>query len=99
MLTKHPSLMERPLIVTAERAFIGRPTERVSEFFGSTAEFDGQPTIWGRFVPGPDTQLPRTGLSPGQVAPADAGRARQDVPAASSSSTSGPLNWALYSRW
>ena len=34
VLTKHPSLMERPLIVTAERAFIGRPTERVSEFFG-----------------------------------------------------------------
>jgi arsenate reductase (glutaredoxin) len=34
VLTKHPSLMERPLIVTAERAFIGRPTERVSDFFG-----------------------------------------------------------------
>jgi arsenate reductase len=34
VLTKHPSLMERPLIVTADRAFIGRPTERVSEFFG-----------------------------------------------------------------
>jgi arsenate reductase len=33
VLTKHPSLMERPLIVTADRAFIGRPTERVSEFF------------------------------------------------------------------
>jgi arsenate reductase (glutaredoxin) len=35
VLTKHPSLMERPLIVTADRAFIGRPTERVSEFFGT----------------------------------------------------------------
>jgi arsenate reductase (glutaredoxin) len=35
VLTKHPSLMERPLIVTADRAFIGRPTERVSEFFGA----------------------------------------------------------------
>jgi arsenate reductase (glutaredoxin) len=34
VLSKHPSLMERPLIVTADRAFIGRPTERVSEFFG-----------------------------------------------------------------
>ena len=34
VLTKHPALMERPLIVTADRAFIGRPTERVSEFFG-----------------------------------------------------------------
>jgi arsenate reductase (glutaredoxin) len=33
VLTKHPSLMERPLIVTADRAFIGRPTERVTEFF------------------------------------------------------------------
>lgn len=35
VLTKHPALMERPLIVTADRAFIGRPTERVSEFFGT----------------------------------------------------------------
>ena len=35
VLAKHPSLMERPLIVTAERAFIGRPTERVGDFFGS----------------------------------------------------------------
>lgn len=34
VLTKHPELIERPLIVTADRAFIGRPTERVSEFFG-----------------------------------------------------------------
>jgi arsenate reductase len=34
VLTAHPSLMERPLIVTGDRAFIGRPTERVSEFFG-----------------------------------------------------------------
>jgi arsenate reductase len=33
VLTEHPTLMERPLIVTADRAFIGRPTERVSEFF------------------------------------------------------------------
>jgi arsenate reductase len=35
VLTRHPALMERPLIVTADRALIGRPTERVSEFFGS----------------------------------------------------------------
>jgi arsenate reductase len=34
VLTKHPSLMERPLIVTTDRAFIGRPTERVTDFFG-----------------------------------------------------------------
>lgn len=32
VLTAHPQLMERPLIVTADRAFIGRPTERVDEF-------------------------------------------------------------------
>jgi arsenate reductase (glutaredoxin) len=35
VLTKHPELMERPLIVTADRAFIGRPTERVRKFFGA----------------------------------------------------------------
>jgi arsenate reductase len=35
VLTRHPALMERPLIVTADRAFIGRPTERVSDFFGA----------------------------------------------------------------
>ena len=33
VLTRHPELMERPVIVTADRAFIGRPTDRVSEFF------------------------------------------------------------------
>jgi arsenate reductase len=33
VLTRHPQLLERPLIVTAERAFIGRPTERVEQFF------------------------------------------------------------------
>jgi arsenate reductase len=33
VLAKHPSLIERPLIVTADRAFIGRPTERVGDFF------------------------------------------------------------------
>jgi len=33
VLTRHPELMERPVIVTADRAFIGRPTERVTEFF------------------------------------------------------------------
>lgn len=33
VLTRHPHLMERPVIVTADRAFIGRPTERVVEFF------------------------------------------------------------------
>ena len=34
VLTRHPQLMERPLIVTADRAFIGRPTDRVAQFFG-----------------------------------------------------------------
>ena len=34
VLGRHPALMERPLIVTAGRAFIGRPTERVADFFG-----------------------------------------------------------------
>lgn len=35
VLTAHPQLMERPLIVTADRAFIGRPTERVDEFLAA----------------------------------------------------------------
>lgn len=35
VLAAHPELMERPLIVTADRAFIGRPTERVAEFFAA----------------------------------------------------------------
>ena len=35
VLVAHPQLMERPLIVTADRAFIGRPTERVDEFLAS----------------------------------------------------------------
>ena len=35
VLTEHPELMERPLIVTNDRAFIGRPTERVTEFFAA----------------------------------------------------------------
>lgn len=33
VLTRFPQLMERPLIVTADRAFIGRPTDRVTDFF------------------------------------------------------------------
>ena len=35
VLVAHPELMERPLLVTADRAFIGRPTERVAAFFGA----------------------------------------------------------------
>lgn len=35
VLVAHPQLMERPLIVTADRAFIGRPTERVDEFLAA----------------------------------------------------------------
>lgn len=30
-LVEHPMLLQRPLLVTAERAFIGRPKERVRE--------------------------------------------------------------------
>lgn len=36
VLAAHPQLMERPLIVTADRAFIGRPTERVTDFFAGS---------------------------------------------------------------
>lgn len=36
VLTRHPQVMERPLIVTADRAFIGRPTERVTDFFAAS---------------------------------------------------------------
>lgn len=34
-LVRHPQLLERPLIVTADEAFIGRPTERVSDFLAT----------------------------------------------------------------
>lgn len=37
VLTAHPQLMERPLIVTADRAFIGRPTDRVADYFVARA--------------------------------------------------------------
>lgn len=32
VLARHPELMERPVIVTGDRAIIGRPTERVLPF-------------------------------------------------------------------
>lgn len=35
VLGEHPELMERPLLVTAERAVIGRPTERAEELLRS----------------------------------------------------------------
>ena len=38
VLATHPELMERPLIVTADRAFIGRPTERVVEFLAERSQ-------------------------------------------------------------
>jgi arsenate reductase (glutaredoxin) len=31
VLVRHPELMQRPVVVTADRAVIGRPTERVRE--------------------------------------------------------------------
>lgn len=31
LLVEHPRLMQRPLVVTADRALIGRPKERVAE--------------------------------------------------------------------
>jgi arsenate reductase len=34
VLVRHPELMQRPVVVTAERALIGRPTERVREILG-----------------------------------------------------------------
>jgi len=33
-LVEHPTLMQRPLLVTAETAFIGRPKDRVTTAFG-----------------------------------------------------------------
>lgn len=33
-LVAHPALMQRPLLVTAETAFIGRPKDRVTAAFG-----------------------------------------------------------------
>ena len=35
VLVRHKQLLQRPLVVTAERAIIGRPKERVSELLGS----------------------------------------------------------------
>jgi len=32
LLVRHKQLLQRPLIVTPERAFIGRPKERVRDF-------------------------------------------------------------------
>ena len=32
VLTEHPRLMQRPVIVRGERAIIGRPKDRVEEF-------------------------------------------------------------------
>lgn len=34
LLVAHPRLMQRPLLVTADRAIIGRPKERVAELLG-----------------------------------------------------------------
>jgi arsenate reductase len=33
-IVRHKQIMQRPLIVTADRAFIGRPKERVRELLG-----------------------------------------------------------------
>lgn len=34
LLAAHPSLMERPVVLSRGRAIIGRPTERVAAFLG-----------------------------------------------------------------
>ena len=34
VLVRHKQLLQRPLLVTADRAIIGRPKERVSELLG-----------------------------------------------------------------
>ncbi len=34
VLVRHPQLLQRPLLVSAESAVIGRPTERVTELLG-----------------------------------------------------------------
>ncbi|MET0144847.1 MAG: ArsC/Spx/MgsR family protein [Ilumatobacteraceae bacterium] len=34
VLVAHPQLLQRPLLVTADRAVIGRPTERVNALLG-----------------------------------------------------------------
>lgn len=34
VLVAHPRLMQRPLVVTADRALIGRPKERIAELLG-----------------------------------------------------------------
>ena len=34
LLVAHPRLMQRPLVVTAETALIGRPKERIAELLG-----------------------------------------------------------------
>lgn len=34
LLVAHPRLMQRPLAVTADRALIGRPKERIAELLG-----------------------------------------------------------------
>ena len=40
-LLAHPELMQRPVLVTADRAFIGRPKSRVTELVARTSGSDG----------------------------------------------------------
>ncbi|MDQ3469793.1 MAG: arsenate reductase [Actinomycetota bacterium] len=55
VLDRHPQLLERPLLVTTDRAVIGRRTERVRDLLGSEARasVDGRAAQPLRLAPAP----------------------------------------------